>query len=121
MKSATSFSRSGLSDWLLQRVSAIVLAAYTVWLGGWFLITPVVDYPTWHAFMSQTCMRIFTLLALLAFVAHAWIGMWTVFTDYLTVRQMGPKANVLRLVVQVAMALALFVVIVWGIQIIWGN
>ena len=46
MKSATSFSRSGLSDWLLQRVSAIVLAAYTVWLGGWFLITPVVNFQT---------------------------------------------------------------------------
>jgi len=34
MKSATSFSRSGLSDWLIQRVSAIILAAYTVWLFG---------------------------------------------------------------------------------------
>ncbi|MDZ4298677.1 MAG: succinate dehydrogenase, hydrophobic membrane anchor protein [Moraxellaceae bacterium] len=121
MKSATSFSRSGLSDWLIQRVSAIILAAYTVWLFGFFIINSNVDYATWHAFMSGTCMRIFTLMALLSFVAHAWIGMWTVFTDYLTTSQMGQSANVVRLVAQIVMAIALFVVIVWGIQIIWGN
>lgn len=71
--------------------------------------------------MTTTPMRIFTLLALLSFVGHAWIGMWTVTTDYLTSMQMGPKADVLRLIVQMAMAIALFVVIVWGIQIIWGS
>lgn len=121
MKSATSFSRSGLSDWLVQRVSAVILAAYTVVLFGFIACNQSMDYVTWHDFMTQTCMRIFTLLALLAFVAHAWVGMWTVFTDYLTSRQMGPKADVLRLLAQIAMGIALFVVVVWGIQIIWGN
>ncbi|MEO6698735.1 MAG: succinate dehydrogenase, hydrophobic membrane anchor protein [Paraperlucidibaca sp.] len=121
MKSATSFSRSGLSDWLAQRVSAVILAVYTVWLFGWIIAHPGVDYATWHSFMTTTPMRIFTLLALLSFVGHAWIGMWTVTTDYMTSMQMGPKANVLRLLVQMAMAIALFVVIVWGIQIIWGS
>lgn len=121
MKSATSFSRSGLSDWLIQRVSAVILAVYTVVLFGWIAAHPGLDYVTWHDFMSGTCMRIFTLLALLSFVGHAWVGLWTVSTDYLTSRQMGPKADVLRLLVQVAMAIALFVTIVWGIQIIWGN
>ena len=121
MKSATSFSRSGLSDWIVQRVSAVVLAAYTVILFGWIVAHPGLDYVTWHGFMTHTCMRIFTLAALLSFVAHAWVGLWTVMTDYLTSRQMGPKADVLRLLLQVAMGLALFVVVVWGIQIIWGN
>lgn len=121
MKSATSFSRSGLSDWLIQRVSAVILAVYTVVLFGFIVANPGMDYATWHDFMTTTVMRIFTLMALLSFVGHAWVGMWTVTTDYLTSRQMGPKADVLRLLVQVAMALALFVTIVWGIQIIWGN
>ena len=121
MKSATSFSRSGLSDWLVQRVSAVILAVYTVVLFGFIVANPGMDYVTWHDFMTTTVMRIFTFMALLSFVGHAWVGMWTVTTDYLTSRQMGPKADVLRLLVQVAMALALFVTIVWGIQIIWGN
>jgi len=121
MKSATNLSRSGLSDWLIQRVSAIILALYTVVLFGWIVSHPAVSFEVWHGFMGQTWVRIFTFMALLSFVAHAWIGMWTVTTDYLTSRQMGPKADILRLVVQVLMALALLVTIVWGIQIIWGN
>lgn len=121
MKSATSLTRSGMTDWLVQRVSAVILAVYTVYLFGWIACQPSVDYATWHAFMTNTPMQIFTFLALLSFVGHAWIGMWTVTTDYMTVRQMGDKANVLRLLAQMAMAIALIVVVVWGIQIIWGS
>ncbi|WP_206389685.1 succinate dehydrogenase, hydrophobic membrane anchor protein [Amnimonas aquatica] len=121
MKSATSFSRSGLSDWLLQRVSGVILAVYTVVLFGFIVCHPGLDYETWHGFMTTTAMRIFTLLALLSFVAHGWIGLWTVTTDYLTASHAGPKADVLRLLVQIAMAIAMFVIVIWGIQIIWGN
>ena len=34
VKSVTSFGRSGLSDWLLQRVSGVILLAYALCLGG---------------------------------------------------------------------------------------
>lgn len=119
--SATSFSRSGLSDWLVQRVSAYILAAYFFVIVGFLLCQSDVGYAQWYAFMTSTAMRIFTLLALLALAGHAWVGMWTVFTDYVTERQLGPKASVLRLVLQVGMAIFIFVYVVWGIQILWGN
>jgi succinate dehydrogenase / fumarate reductase membrane anchor subunit len=121
MKSATSFSRSGVSDWILQRVSAVILAVYFVVIVGWLICAGEVTYTAWHDFMTTTCMRIFSLLAILAFAAHAWIGMWTVFTDYLTVRQMGSKASFIRLFAQIGMALVIFVYVVWGIMILWGN
>ena len=116
--SATSYSRSGVSDWIAQRLSAIVLAVYfivmvIVWLGH-------PSYASWHELMVATPMRIFSLLALLALAVHAWVGMWTVLTDYVTVRQMGPLANVMRGALEVVFALALFVAVVWGIQILWG-
>jgi hypothetical protein len=38
MKSATSFSRSGVSDWIAQRVSAVILAVYFVVIVGWLLM-----------------------------------------------------------------------------------
>ena len=44
-------------------------------------------------------MRLFTLLMILALVGHAWVGMWTVLTDYV-------KSNGLRFVLQSAMILA---------------
>lgn len=119
--SATSFSRSGISDWLVQRVSAYILAVYFFVIVGFLLCQQGADYSRWHDFMLSTPMRIFTLLALLALAGHAWVGLWTVFTDYVTERQLGPKASVLRLLLQVGMAIFIFVYVVWGIQILWGN
>ncbi len=114
----TSFGRSGLSDWLIQRVSAVVLLAYFITLG--FAIGGGVEYGEWKALFEQTWMRIFSLLAILSLAAHAWIGMWAVLTDYLTERLMGSKGNVLRISAQILCSLTIFVYVVWAIQILWG-
>ena len=119
--SATSFSRSGLSDWILQRVSAVVLALYFVFLVGWLLTHGGATYAQWHELMTATPMRIFSLLALLSLAAHCWIGLWTVVTDYVTTRQMGPLANFMRLIAEIGFGIMIFVYVVWGIQILWGN
>lgn len=117
----TSFGRSGLSDWVLQRVSAVILGVYTLFLVYWLLVHPEVSYEQWSALFESTAMRIFTLLALLSLVAHAWVGVWTVATDYLTPLSLGKYATVVRFLVQCAVIIALFVYLVWGIQILWGN
>lgn len=114
----TSFGRSGLSDWLVQRVSAVILLAYFTTLG--FAIGGGVEYADWKALFEQTWMRIFSLLAILSLAAHAWIGMWAVLTDYLTERLMGKKGNVLRISVQILCSLTIFVYVVWAVQILWG-
>ncbi|QIB64387.1 succinate dehydrogenase, hydrophobic membrane anchor protein [Kineobactrum salinum] len=114
----TSFGRNGLSDWLIQRVSGVVLLAYTLFI-LWTVATGV-DYASWKALFDQTWLKVFSLMALLSLVAHAWIGMWAVLTDYLTERLMGTTGNVLRLILQLLIALVLFVYMVWGVQILWG-
>ncbi|MCC2637993.1 MAG: succinate dehydrogenase, hydrophobic rane anchor protein [Moraxellaceae bacterium] len=119
--SATSLTRSGISDWLVQRVSAYILGIYFVVVLGFLACNPGLAFEQWHAFMTALPMRIFTLLALLALVGHAWVGMWTVFTDYVTTRQMGDRATFVRVVLLVGMVLANFVFLIWGIQILWGN
>ena len=116
----TSMGRSGVSDWLLQRASAVILLAYTVFIVGYILLTPELDYSQWRALFDQLWMRIFSLLALLSIVAHAWIGLWVVITDYLTERAIGSKALVLRLLAQVVLALVAVTYTLWGIEIIWG-
>ncbi len=117
----TSLGRSGLFDWVIQRVSAVVLAAYTLCILGWFLLNPEPTFSGWSALFDSAGMRIFSLLALLSLVGHAWIGIWTVATDYLTPMALGNKATAVRFAVQCACAVLLFVYLVWGIEILWGN
>lgn len=119
--SATSFSRSGLSDWLVQRVSAYILGAYFLFILGFLFCPDAATHAGWQALFANTAVRIATLLAILALAAHAWVGLWTVLTDYVNERQMGAKAAVIRLVLQTGMAVFIFVDVVWGIQILWGN
>ena len=111
--SVTSFGRSGLYDWMIQRVTAIVLAVYTVFILGYLVLNPDLSYAQWHTLFEQTWVRIFSLMALLSLGAHAWIGLWTISTDYI-------KAMVFRFIFQALSGLVMFVYVVWGVQILWG-
>ncbi len=113
VKAATSFGKSGLQDWLFQRVTAIVLAGYLFFLVGYWCTHPDLNYLTWKILFSGSIMRYASILALLSLVVHAWIGMWTITTDYL-------KSVVLRFMVQIFFVLLLFVYLLWGVQIIWS-
>ncbi len=116
----TSYGRSGLFDWVVQRVTAVVLAAYTFLLVGFILTTPEVTFDVWKSLFSHLWMRVFSLLALLSIGAHAWIGLWAILTDYVTERLMGPKALVLRMIVLSIYAVVTITYLVWGIEILWG-
>lgn len=125
--SVTNFGRSGLSDWLMQRVTGVILLAYTVVIAGVLLLCSP-DYAQWKALFDETWMKTFTLAAILSIASHAWIGLWSVSTDYLvrhvlTIKlgpAVGAQANLLRWVFQAASAVVLFTYVVWGIQILWG-
>ena len=120
VRTVTSFGRSGLSDWLLQRVSGVIIAAYFLFMVCWLSSHKGLDYATWLALHQLTCMKIFNTLTLLSVVIHAWIGIWAVLTDYITVRLLGPKATVLRLVLEVGAIGLLLVYTLWGLDIVWG-
>ena len=112
MNSVTNIGRNGIQDWIIQRVTAYVLALYTLFLLGFFVPTDV-DYQAWSALYSQGWFKIFSLLALLSIAGHAWVGLWTVSTDYI-------KSAMPRFLLQAACILVMFVYVVWGIQILWG-
>ena len=111
-RSVTNFSKNGVSDWIIQRVSALVLAAYTFTLVGWGLFCGG-GFVEWSAFMMSLPMKVFSILAVLALTSHAWIGVWAISTDYL-------KHTGVRLAFQIAVALALLVYLIWALTIFWG-
>jgi succinate dehydrogenase / fumarate reductase, membrane anchor subunit len=108
-----SFSNNGLKDWIWQRVTAVILAVYTIYLFVFFLSHPNLDYAQWQLLFSCTIMRIATVLVLFSVLVHAWIGMWTVLTDYV-------KPTAVRLSLQILILLALLSYLIWGIAIVWG-
>ena len=101
LRHSTNLTRNGLTDWLLQRASAVLLAAYTVFIFAFIIAADAITFEVWSALFSQTWMKVFTLLTLFGLVAHAWIGMWTVFTDY--VKPLG-----LRLLLTIGLFILLF-------------
>lgn len=114
IKSATGLTGSGSRDWIMQRISAVVLAVYAVVMVAFFLFNGSVGYEQWVMFIMSMPMRLLSLLAIVALAVHAWVGMWTVFTDYI-------KSSGLRIVLQAAMIIAILVYLFWGVMIFWGR
>ena len=103
----------GLRDWLIQRVTATVMAVYITSLAVYLLMQPILDYDVWIALFSGLPVRTFTLLFLMCLFYHAWIGVRDVVMDY--VRPAG-----LRLAIHVLVILAMIVYVIWSVQILWG-
>jgi succinate dehydrogenase / fumarate reductase membrane anchor subunit len=103
----------GLRDWLIQRVTSIIIALYAIFIVCFILLHPQLQFDEWQSLFSYNAMKIFSLLALFSVILHAWIGMWTVFTDYL-------KSYCLRLLLQILVAILFFCCLVWGIVVLWG-
>lgn len=116
----SNYGRSGLHDFVVQRVSAVILAAYTLYLVGFIIFTPEVTYQIWANLFDQLWMRIFSFMALLSVAAHGWIGLWVILTDYVTERLMGPKSLALRIAILSVYAVVTFAYLVWGVEILWG-
>ncbi len=114
IKSATGLTGSGSRDWIMQRISAVVLAVYAVVMVAFFLFNGSIGYEQWVMFIMSMPMRLLSLLAIVALAVHAWVGMWTVFTDYI-------KSTGLRIVLQAAMIIAILVYLFWGVMIFWGR
>lgn len=116
----TSLTRSGLWDWVIQRVTAVVLLLYTLCVWSYLLVNPGLTRADLVSYFGNGAMQIFTTLAVFSVAAHGWIGMWTVGTDYLQPHYFGKIATSARFVYQLVCGVALFVYVVWGLQIVWS-
>lgn len=116
----TSFGRNGLSNWIVQRFTAVLLLSYLLFMVGFLFTHADLTFGDWQDLFQCTPFIIFSTATLLAIVIHAWIGLWAVSTDYLTTRMMGTKGTVFRLLFQAAYTSILFVYLVWGLKILWS-
>lgn len=113
VSNASALGRNGVHDWLLLRASAIVITLYIIYILGFVVIVPDITYEIWRGFFASHITKVFTLLTLLSILAHAWIGLWQVLTDYI-------KPLAVRLVLQLAVVITLLVYLLYGTIVVWG-
>ena len=113
-----SLGRSGLADFVLQRVSAVVIVLYGACVGGFFATVPV-DHAALRSFFAALPMRAFTTLAVIALAAHAWIGMWTIGTDYVRRHYFGRRHAMWLALYQAACLCVVFVYLAWPLTVVW--
>lgn len=107
----------GVKDWVLQRITAVILVIYTLVLGIGALITPEFTYENWVRLFNFEVLSfpLGKLLAMLAFISlayHAWIGVRDIWMDYV-------KPTGIRLALQVLTVLWLVGSVVYAAQILW--
>lgn len=108
-----SLKRNGVQDFVTIRGTAIIMTAYSLFIGWFFISTPEVTYPIWIDLFSGLAMKVFTFLTLVSIMFHVRVGMWQVLTDYL-------KAPGLRALIQFILNLIAFVYVVVGLFVLWG-
>lgn len=102
----------GLRDWIIQRLSAVIMIGYTLLLFLYF-INHHFTFLSWHTFFALLWVKIATSFTLVALLWHAWIGLWTIVTDYL-------PPVLMRGMLHLFILIALIIQLIWGVAILWS-
>ena len=102
----------GLRDWLAQRVTAVVMAAYVIVFGLYAIFVLPPGYEAWAGLFAPLSMKVATLVVIAALIYHVWVGMREIFMDYV-------KPTWIRLLAYVLTILWLAACAVWSVQILW--
>jgi succinate dehydrogenase / fumarate reductase membrane anchor subunit len=102
----------GMKDWLAQRVTAVVMALYTIIVLIGFLTAGGFNYESWVAFFGMTLFKIATFTTFMVLFYHVWVGIRDIWMDYV-------KSVALRLTLQMATMLWLIGCAGYAARIIW--
>ena len=102
----------GLRDWLSQRVTAILMALYTLVLLAQVLFGARLGYERWSAIFSTQWMKVLSFVVIVALLLHVWVGMRDVWMDYV-------KPVIAKLVLQVFTLAWLVGCAGWAVQVLW--
>ena len=104
----------GWQDWLAQRVTAVIMALFSLAIFASLLCQGSVGYDDWRALFHSPLFRVAALLFLLSVFYHAWIGIRDVLMDYV-------KPPAIRLTAEVLTLLFLIACSIWSFSILWGS
>ena len=102
----------GLRDWLAQRVTAAIMAVYSVIVAAIVFKNTPLSYSVWKELFAQGWMRVATLLFAASLAWHAWVGVRDILMDYV-------RPDGLRFTLQVLTLVLIASYLGWAIQILW--
>ena len=103
----------GIKDWLVQRITAVLMTIYLMLLTGVLFVAAPQDYAAWKSIFSHQWMRMATFVFFICVFWHAWIGMRNILMDYV-------HSTTIRLTVQILVIIALLFYLVWTAEILWS-
>lgn len=74
---------TGFRAWVFQRISALYLALYTLFLCWFFLFTPPASYAEWKEIVATPAFNISLLFCVCFLLFHAWVGTRDIIIDYI--------------------------------------
>lgn len=101
----------GVAGFLVQRISSLYLAGFTVYFIGFLLLTPARDYAAWRGYFSSGAVRLAWGIFFACLLAHAWLGLRSIYMDYL-------KPTSVRFTVSLVTAFILIALAFWSAQIL---
>ena len=107
------WASSGIKDWLWQRISAIIFLLYFLTVIVFWFFNGYADFFEWRNFLLNLPMQIFATLAIFSFMIHAWIGLWTIYTDYI-------KNTIMKQSFILATIVLIFLYALVSLYLIWG-
>lgn len=73
---------SGLRAWALQRISAVYLGLYIIYIFGYLSFNPPASFEDWRAYVADPNATVAMLIFFVALLIHAWVGIRDVLIDY---------------------------------------
>ena len=107
-------ARYGLSDWLMQRLTAVVMALYTPVIVACLLMHKPTTFTAWKSMFAGDFVRLATILFIAALIYHAWIGVRDIVMDYM-------KPVSVRLTALFLIGFFLIACFAWSVAILWGR
>jgi succinate dehydrogenase / fumarate reductase membrane anchor subunit len=104
----------GLRDWLMQRITAVVMVIYTALLILFVIQASQGGYANWQALFAYTWVKVVTSITFIALLIHAWVGIRDVWMDY--IQHVG-----IRLTMHVLTILWLVGSLIYSFQVVWGS
>ena len=76
-------AHNGLSDWILQRATAVVLVLYTLIFITNLVVVEFHGFASWKGLFESVWMKTFSIAASISLVYHAWVGIRELWMDYI--------------------------------------